>query len=233
MLGVLLVFRRMDTAVEALIPLSTGLGHIGLDLIHIGHGVVPQLNGLIQKFPGSSLLFQALVNLFPGAVLLGVNFAFAVLGAAALAVDQALGAVHNGADAAGDVQIALGAGAAGLLGQGHAVVTDVVQRIGCRKDGNGFQIRHGLHAQTAGNDHHVLGALRHDARQLLFGLNLVAEKIHLDGSGDVLALSLRNGGKAFALRLFGCVKLLEALVAANHEEVVLPRQQAFQLFLAL
>ena len=233
MLGVLLVLRGMDTAVEALVPLGTGLGHIGLDFLHIGHGVVPQLDGLIQEFPGSSLLLQTLVNLFPGAVLLGINFALAVLGAAALTVDQALGAVHNGADAAGDVQIALGAGTAGFLGQRHAVMTDVVQGIGRRKDGNGLQIRHGLHAQAAGNDHHILGTLRHDPRQLLFGLDLVAQKVHLCGSGDVLSLLLSNGSKVTALRFFGGVELLEALVAGDNKEVILSRKQDLQLFLAL
>ena len=220
MLGVLLVLCRMDTAVEALVTLGAGLGHISLDLIHIGHGVVPQLNGLIQKLPGSPLLFQTLVNLFPGTVLFGIDFAFAVLSTAALTVDQTLGAVHNGTDAAGDVQITLGTGAAGFLGQGHAVMTDVVQGIRCRKDGNGCQIRHSLHAQTARNDHHILGSFRHNTSQLLFGLDLVAQEVYLCGSGNVLSLRLRNGSKVTAFRLFGCVELLVALVAGNHKEVV-------------
>ena len=86
MLGKFLVLGGMDAAVEALVPLGPGLGHIGLDGFHIIDGVIPKLDGLIQEFLGSALLFQALVNLLPGAVLLGVDFAFAVLGAAALDV---------------------------------------------------------------------------------------------------------------------------------------------------
>ena len=225
----LLILRGMDAAVEALVPLGTRLGYVSLDLVHVGHGVVPQLNGLIQKFLGTTLLFQTLVNLFPCAVLLGVDLAFAVLRAAALAVDQTLGAVHDGADAAGDVQIALGAGAAGLLRQGHAMMAGVIEGIGCRKHGNGLQIRHGLHAQTAGNDDHVLSAFGYDTCQLLLGLNLIAQEVHFYRTGDVLALLLGNGRKAVALRLFGRVELLEALVAGDNKEVILPRKQAFQL----
>ena len=233
MLGVFFVLGGMDAAVEALVALGPGLFHISLDGVHVIYGVVPQLNGLIQEFFGSALLFQTLIDLLPGAVLLGVNFTFSVLGAAALAVDQTLGAVHNGADAAGDVQVALGAGAAGLLRQGHAVMSDVVQGVGRRKDGNALKIRHGLHAETAGDDHHILGALRHDARQLLFGLHLVAEEIQLCGSGDGFSLFLSNGGKRAAFRLFGCVELFEALVAGDYKEVILPCEQAFQFFFAL
>ena len=42
-----------------------------------------------------------------------------------------------------------------------------------------------------------------------------------------------NGRKAVALRLFGRVELLEALVAGDNKEVILPGKQAFQLFPAL
>ena len=233
MLRELLILRGMDAAVEALVPLGTRLGDVSLDLVHIGHGVIPQLDGLIQEFLGATLLFQTLVNLFPCAVLLGVNLALAVLRAAALAVDQALGAVHDGADAAGDVQIALGAGAAGLLRQGHAMMAGVIEGIGCRKHGNGFHIRHGLHAQAAGNDHHVLGAFGYNAGKFLLGLNLIAQKVHPRRAGNVLPLLLGNGRETGALRLFGRVELLEALVAGDNKEVILPRKQAFQLFLAL
>ena len=38
-----------------------------------------------------------------------------------------------------------------------------------------------------------------------------------------------NGRKAVALRLFGRVELLEALVAGDNKEVILPGKQAFQL----
>ena len=99
-------------------------------------------------------------------------------------------------------------------------MTDVVQRIGCRKDGNGCQIRYGLYAQTARNDYHILCSFRHDTRQLLFSLDLVAQEVYLYGSGDLLSLSLRNGSKITALRLFSCVELLKTLVAGDHKEVV-------------
>lgn len=123
----------------------------------------------------------------------------------------------------GDVQIALGAAAAGLLRQGHAMMAGVIEGIGCRKHGNGLQIRHGLHAQTAGNDDHVLSAFGYDTCQLLLGLNLIAQEVHFYRTGDVLALLLGNGRKAAALRLFGRVELLEALVAGDNKEVTFPQ----------
>ena len=101
-------------------------------------------------------------------------------------------------------------------------MTDVVQGVGCRVDRNWLQICHGLHAQAAGNDHHILGSFRHNTRQLLFGLDLVAQEVYLDISGDVLALLLSNGRKVTALWLFGCVELLEALVTGDNKEVILP-----------
>ena len=233
MLGVFLILGGMDAAVEALVALCPGLGHIGLDGVYIDLGVIPKLDALGQEFLRPSLLLQALIDLLPGAVLLGVDFALAVFGTAALAVNQALGAVYNGADAAGDVQIALGAGAAGLLGQGHAMVTYIIERIGRGEDRQRFHLCHGLHAQAAGNHHHILRPLGNEAGQLLLRLHLVAEEIQLGRAGDVLALDLSEGGKFTALRLFGCVELFEALVAGHYEEVVLPREQAFQLFFAL
>ena len=113
------------------------------------------------------------------------------------------------------------------------MVADVVQGVGCREDGDALQIRHGLHAKTAGNHQHILSTLGDDAGQLFLRLHLVAEEIHLGGSGDALALCLSNGFQLAALRLFGCVELFEALVAGNHKEVILPREQAFQFFFAL
>ena len=110
-------------------------------------------------------------------------------------------------------------------------MADVVQGIGCGENRDGFHIRHGLHTQAAGDDHHVLGAL--GECQLLFGLDLVAEEIHPGGAGDVLALLLRKANEAVKLRLGGGVEFLEALVAGHDKEIVLPRKQALQLFLAL
>ena len=230
-LGVLLVLHGVHAAIEALIALGPGFGHILLDGVHIDLGVVPQLHGLVQEFLGSALLFQALVDLLPGAVLLGVNFALAVLGAAALAVDQALGAVHNGANAAGDVQIALGAGTAGLLGQGHAMMAHIVQGIGCGENRHICQVCHGLHAQAAGDDHHIFRAF--GDCQLFLRLHLVAEEVQLGSSSDVFPLALSDGGKFAALRLFSRAELLEAFVAGHHKKVILPGENAFQLFGAL
>ena len=109
------------------------------------------------------------------------------------------------------------------------MMAGVIEGIGCRKHGNGLQIRHGLHAQTTGNDDHVLSAFGYDTCQLLLGLNLIAQEVHFYRTGDVLALLLGNGRKAVALRLFGRVELLEALVAGDNKEVILPGKQAFQL----
>ena len=113
------------------------------------------------------------------------------------------------------------------------MMAGVIKGIGCRKHGNGFHIRHGLHAQAAGNDHHVLGAFGYNAGKFLLGLNLIAQKVHPRRAGNVLPLLLGNGREAGALRLFGRVELLEALVAGDNKEVILPRKQAFQLFPAL
>ena len=232
MLGELLVLRGMDAAVKAFIAPCTSLGHVGLDLLHTGQRVVPQLNGLLQELLRPALLLKALIDVFPRAVLLGVDLALAVLGAAALAVHQALGAVRDGADTAGGVQIALGAGTAGLFRQRHAVMTHIVQGIGGGKRGHLRKVGHRLHAQTAGDDHHVIRPRGDDPGQLLFGLHLVAQEVHLHRARDVLALFGGEGGKAAALRLLGGVKLLEALVAGNDKEIVLSCHHAVKLFRA-
>ena len=113
------------------------------------------------------------------------------------------------------------------------MVSDVIQGIGCRENGNGLQIRNRLHTKTAGNDDHILRAFGQDTRQLLFRLHLIAEEIHLGGSGDVLSLGLCESGEGAHFRLFSGVELFEALVAGYHKEVILPGEQAFQLFVAL
>ena len=113
------------------------------------------------------------------------------------------------------------------------MVTDIVQGVGRREHGHGFHVRHGLNTQAAGNDDHILGTLGNDAVQLLFGLDLVAQEVHPGGTGDVLAQLTGDGQEFVAFRLLGGVKLLEALVAGDNEEVVLARQQACQFFIAL
>ena len=135
-LGGLLALYGVDTAVvagEAALP--DGLD-IVIDDLEVDLGVITNLNGLGSQLAQTALCRQTLLDLFPGAVLVRADLALAVLGTAALAVDQALGAVHDGADAAGHVQIALSAGIAGLLGQSHAVMAGVVQGVrGCE---NGY-----------------------------------------------------------------------------------------------
>ena len=233
MLGVVLVLGGMNAAVEAFIAFCARFCDVSLDLLHAGDGIVAQLDGLVEEFFCPPLFFQALIDLLPRTVLFGIDLALAVLCTAALAVDKALRAVHDGTDAAGRVEVALGARTAGLLRQRHAMVADVVQGIGRGKRGDGFQVGDCLHAEAAGNDHNVLGPFGNDAGQLLFGLDLVAQEVYLDRSGEVLALRLRDLGKAAAIRLVGGVERFEALVARNDKEVILPGQHGCKLFLAL
>ena len=233
MLGKFLVLHGMNAAVEALIALGASFGNISLDFFHIDLGVVPELNLLIQELLGTTLFGKTLIDFRPGAVLLGVDFALAILGTAALTVHQALGAVHNGADAAGDVQIALGASAAGLLGQRHAMMTGVVQGVGCGKGRNGSKIRYRLHAQAAGDDHYILGSLGNQRSQLLLGLHLVAQEADLGSTGNGFAQRGGKGCHLLNLRLLHGVELFEALVARYQEQVVLPGQQRSKLLARL
>ena len=233
MLGVALVFGRMDAAVEAFVPSGTRFGDIRLDFFDLHCGIIAQLHGLVQKFLGTALLFQPLIDFLPRTVLFGIDLALAVLRAAALTVDEALGAVHDGADASRDVQVALRAGAAGLLRQRHAVVTHVVQRIGRGKRGDLLQVSHRLHAQSTGNDHDVLCFFGDNSGKLLLGLHLVAKEINVHRPGDVFALRFGKVHKTSALRLLCGFEFLEALVAGDDKEVILLCQQVFQLFFAL
>ena len=233
MLGIILVLGGMHAAVEALKASGSGFGDVGLDLVDASHGVVTQLNRLMEEFLCPALLFKPLIDLLPSAVFFGIDLALAVFRAAALPVDKTLRAVHDGTDAARRVQIALGACAAGFLRQRHAMMADIIQRIGCGKRGNRSKIGHRLHAQSAGNDNNIFRSLGDKTCKRLFGLDLVAQEVYLDRTGDVLALRLSDGGKAAAIRLLRGFELFEALVAGDDEEIVLPRQHAFKLLLAL
>ena len=222
-LGELLALRRVDAAVIAVkAPFADGLDVV-VDDLEVDLVVVAQLNGLGLELLQAALGGQAGVDLLPGAVLVGADLALAVLRAAALAVDEALGAVHDGADAAGEVQIALGAGVAGLLRQRHAVVARVVQGIGRGDHGEIDAVRHGLDAEAAGDHDDVLRALGDAVElcQLALGLGLVAEEIELDAGRDGLP-ALRGDAQEFlTIRLIDRFKLLETLVAGDDKEVVL------------
>ena len=230
MLGQFLLLGGMDAAVvtgEAALP--DGL-HIVVDDLEIDLAVVPQLDGLALQLRQPSLLAQALVDLLPGAVLIGIDLALAVLRAAALTVHQALCAVHDGADAAGHVQIALGAGVAGLLGEGHAVMAAVIEGVGRRVDGQIDHARNGLDAQAAGDHEDAFRALGDQVLQLLFRLGLVAEEVHLDGARDGLALCLGQFHEFAAVRFVHRLKLFEALVTGHDEQLVRARQERRKLF---
>ena len=84
-------------------------------------GVIAQLDGALQHVQTADLL-QPLVDPLPAAVHIGIDLALALLGAAALAVDEALGAGGQGADAAGQVQVALAALVAVMLQGSHALI---------------------------------------------------------------------------------------------------------------
>ena len=82
----------------------------GVALILTGLGQLLQLAGGLQ----------AVVDLDPGAIILGVNLALAVLLAAARTVDQALGALGDGANSTCLTQDALTAEAAGFFPHAEA-----------------------------------------------------------------------------------------------------------------
>ena len=65
--------------------------------------VVAHLDGALQCIQ-TAHLGQTALDPLPAALHVGVDLTHAVLGAAALAVDQALGAGSQGADAAGEIQ---------------------------------------------------------------------------------------------------------------------------------
>ena len=222
-LGKLLALCRVDAAVITVkTAFADGL-NIVVDDLEVDLVVIAELDWLVLELLQAALGGEALVDLLPGAVLVGADLALAVLRAAALAVDQALGAVHDGADAAGEVQIALGAGVAGLLRQRHAVVARVVQGIGRGDHGEIDAVRHGLDAEAAGDHDDVLRALGDAVElcQLALGLGLVAEEIELDAGRDGLP-ALRGDAQEFlTIRLIDRFKLLETLVAGDDKEVVL------------
>ena len=92
-----------------------------------------QLRGTAQNVE-PSLRLQALDDALPAAVHRGANLAFAILRAAAGAVDEAFGTLGHGTDAAGLAQNAVAAEVARLFpdaeSDGFAEVHGVVGRIG-------------------------------------------------------------------------------------------------------
>ncbi len=225
----LLVLARMHAAVVAgEAAVADGLDVV-VDDLEVDLGVVANLDGLCGQLADAALGGQTLLNLFPGAVLVGIDLTLAVLRAAALAVDQALGAVHDGTDAAGDVEVALGAGIAGLLGQRHAVMAGVVEGVAGCVGGQLRQIGHGLNTETAGDHADVLGALGNQILKSFCGLRLVAQEIDLDTAGDGLALRSGELQKFAAIGLVCGFNFLEALVTSHNEQLVLVRQQSGQL----
>ncbi len=150
----------MDTAV---IPFQTVFAnrlHIIIYKFKINFGIIPKLNGLSQELGETTLFLQSPVDLLPCAVFVGIHFAFAVLRAAALSVDQALGAVHDGADTAGYVQIALRACITALLRQSHAMMSCIIQRITGCEDRLPGQICNRLDTKAAGSHQNMLGPFR-------------------------------------------------------------------------
>ena len=196
-------------------------------------GIVTDLNALGSQFSQTALSSQTLLDLLPGAVLIGADLTLAVLGAATLTVDQALGAVNDGADAAGHVQIALSAGIASLLGQRHTVMAGVVQRVGSSKDRQLHKICHSLDTQTARGYQHSLSAFGDQAFKQLGGSGFVAHKIHLGRAGDRFAHLSDRSGQLLAIRLMIGFKFFETLVAGQDEEIIHTAQSGSQLFSSL
>ena len=220
----------MNTSVISGQPAVTDLFYEIVDDFEIGFGIITQLNWLIQESLLTSLCFQSLVDLFPCAVLLRVHLAFAVLCAAALAVQKTLGAVDDRTDAAGQVEVALCACVTGLLGQCHAMLSDVIQRITCSDDWKILHFRNDLDTQTTGNDGNEICAFRNSAFQLFLAEELIAQKIDLDDTCDVLALFRGQFDELVAIVLIDRLKFLETFVTGDNENVVLVGKQSSQLF---
>ena len=221
----------MDTAVVVLKTLLPDCLHVLVDDLEVGLGVVPDLDRLCLQFADAALCLQTLLDLLPCAVLVGADLALAVLGAAALAVDQALGAVHDGADTAGHGQVALGAGIASLFRQCHAMVAGVVQGVAGRKNRQLLQIRNGLDTQAAGNHNDIFRALGDQRAELFGSQGLVAQKVHFGSARDGLSLLRGKFHKHVAISFLCGFKGLKTLVASNHKEVVLPRKYGSQFVL--
>ena len=230
MFGGLLTLYGVNAAVPAFKTLLADSLDIVVDGLEVDLGPVADLDGQGGQLTQTALGGQTLLDLFPCAVLVGINFALAVLGAAALAVDQALGAVNDGADAAGGGQVALGAGVAALGGQGHAVMAGVVQGVAGGEDRLVSQLCHSLDAQAAGDHKDIFGAFGDQVLQSLGSLGLVAQEIHLCGAGDSLAVFSGNLHKCVAIRLVVGFKFLETLVASNDEQVVGAGEDTGQFF---
>ena len=150
----------LHTLSKAFGAAGTRLGYVSLDLVHIGHGVVPQLNGLIQEFLGTTLLFQTLVNLFPCTILIRIHLTFTVLGSSTLSVNEALRAINDRTDTTGNIQITLCTCITALLGKCHAMMTSVVKGIACSNNRLTCQIRNSLNTKTTGNYYYILCTFR-------------------------------------------------------------------------
>ena len=106
----------------------------------------------------------------------------------------------------------------------------VVQGIAGRENGLFHQLRHGLNAQTAGDDENALGPLGDKIPELSFRLGPVAQEIDLDRTGDGLALFLGELDKRFAVGLLDGCEFPEALVTGYNEDVVRSGQKRCKLF---
>ena len=176
-------------------------------------------------------LFQTLVDLDPCAVIFRVDFALAVLLAAAGAVDQALGALGHGTDTAGLAENAVAAVVAGFFPYAEAdsftEVHGVVGRIG---GDAGRVFGHALHTVAAG---HADDAVRLGSDQ---GLHLALDaEIHAavirDRCADDLFPGLFEGlGQGGDLRLAAGMTCRCAAVAADDRNCLCIADHRHELF---
>ena len=117
----------------------TGVAHIGVTLVGSG-GKQPVF---LAQF------HQPVVDLDPGAIIFRVDLALAVLLAAAGTVDQTLGTLGNGADAAGAAQHAVAAHPAVFVENTHPFHLAQEHGVIGRIDRQRHIVRHGLDAVTA------------------------------------------------------------------------------------
>ena len=106
------------------------------------------------------------------------------------------------------------------MGQRHAVMTGVVERVGGSKYRQIHHIRDGLNAQSAGNDHDILRTFGYHVLQLPGRLGLIAQKINPGAAGDRLSMFGGELLERIAIGFIKRFKFLEALVASEHEQVI-------------
>ena len=198
-----------------------GIAHATVVLVSAGHA---QLILLPKRH-------QTVVDLDPRTVVLGISLALAVLLAAARAVDQTLGTLGHGADAAGLAEHAVAAEVAGLFpnakAHGLAEVHGVVRRVG--GDAGGV-LGHALHAVAAAHGNNAVGLRSHNGLHLTFDAEVHAAVVAHSGRDDLFARRFERLGQFRDLRFAAGLTGSGAAVAADESHGFRARDHRHQFF---